>query len=589
MARHTGTTLNDPTMADVLQGAGDVVDIAEGTRCCWTDEDGVEQHCTVSEFREDGMVRIKFGREARWVEAAELRTARRRMVFKAPGEPTMNLEPNEDDLCYQVTKWPRMLWNDYRDQAPNKIDQVTKMGAERAPRWPDFMRELFARLLNPHTPKIDPVAEGAKWAQQAHDQASDLPAWQRLADAVDGDEMNAGLGAVAVAETLAKEMKPRESNVDMEEIKQRLESLKSMEEMGVDVGSRIERAEQELADAQEEAERLASGMDPTVIRQALRAACEQATEEIDNINKLTRAFTWGTQPGVPTRQNMEARLALANLLKGNPKLMEIAKKLGRLRRIADEKQRTKTNKARDEIHDVEQGADLERLLPSEAMQLAGDDEALAMNAFTKFTERRLLQYALRGKEKEGRGPIVLCFDESGSMNGDPDVWQKAAGLALMDVAVRQRRSWAAIHFDSQVHRIDLYEGGECCFMDYPHGNGNPTVRPVADVGTMLLDTCSHFTGGGTSFDKPLNAAIQCIEQVEYQRADIIMITDGQAPLTDKFCEDFIKVKERKEFKLYVVLVGTVDPGQVKKIADHVWTYKEVMEDDSDFNDRAYAI
>ena len=175
------------------------------------------------------------------------------------------------------------------------------------------------------------------------------------------------------------------------------------------------------------------------------------------------------------------------------------------------------------------------------------------------------------------------------MEGEPDEWQKAAGLALMDVAIRQKRSWAAIHFDSVVHRIDLFEKGECCLMDYPRGGGNPNMRPVKDVATMLLDTCSHFTGGGTSFDRPLNAAVQCIEQVEYQRADIIMITDGQAPLTDKFCEDFLKVKERKEFKLYVVLVGAVDPGTVRKIADKVWTYKEVMDDDGDLNDKVYAI
>jgi uncharacterized protein with von Willebrand factor type A (vWA) domain len=577
-------------MADVLQGAGDVVTMEVGERCTWTDEDGTEQHCVIDDLQGD-MVRIKFGRgEARLVEPHTIRSAKRRMVFQAPGQPEVRLAPSEDDLCYEVTKWPRMLWNEYCDHAPRKVEEVTKQGTERAPRWPDFMRELFARLLNPNIKQLDPATEGAEWARKSHGEAGDLPAWKRLVDTVGGDEFNAGLGAVAVAETLAGEMKPRESNVDMEEIQNRIESLKSMKDMGVDVGDRIDSAERELADAAQEAADLAAGMDATVIRNALRAACEAATEEIEATNKAINAFSYGTQPGAPVNLPMDARRKLAELIRNDETLLEIARKLGRLRRIADNKQHTKTDKARDEVHDVEQGADLDRLLPSEAMQLAGDDEALAANAFSKYTERRLLQYALRGKDKEGQGPIISILDESGSMSGDPDFWQKACCLALMDVAIRQKRSWAAVHHDSTVHRIDVYEKGEAYLMEYPHGSGSPTIRQKASVTELLLDTCTHFTGGGTSFDRPLNAAVQVIEREEFNRADIIMITDGNAPLSDKFVEDFLAVKARKEFKLYVVTVGAcASPDALARIADEVWSYDEVMTDDDGFNTKAFGI
>lgn len=584
MARHTGNTAADPILG------ADLLSIAIGQRCTWKDEDGNLQHCTVDEVRDDE-VRVRFGRgEGRWVPAADIGPARRRLVFQAPGEAPVKLEPSEDDLCYHVSKWPRMLWNEYRDGHPLKVEEVTKRGLERAPRFPEFMRELFARLLNPHTPKLDPAAEGAQWAEQAHGQATDLPAWQQLVATVDGDEMNAGLGAVAVAETLAAEMRPRESKADLEEIRQRLESLASMEEAGVDVGNRIEHAQRELQAAQEEAEQLASGMDPTVIRTALRKACEAAQEEIEEANRTLRAFTYGSQAGVPVRMPLEQRRKFAELLKANPKLKDIAKRLGRLRRIADARQHTKTDRAREEVHDVEQGADLDRLLPSEAVALAAEDEVLAVYAFGKYTERRLLQYKLRGREKQGRGPIVVCFDESGSMQGDPEFWQKAVGLALLDVALRQKRSWAAVHFDEEVHRIDLWENKQASIMHYQGGRGAPRIEHKASAAELVIDTCTHFTGGGTNFEKPLRTAAQVIEHSDYQRADVLMITDGNAPLSPDFVKEFLAVKARKQFRLYVVTVGSVgNLDHVRAIADQVWTYREVMEDDGNFNDTAFGM
>jgi uncharacterized protein with von Willebrand factor type A (vWA) domain len=555
----------------------------------------------VEDVRDDGMVRVRGGargRDLSWVEPGDLNPARGALKWHVNTAAT-STAPTSDDLVYQVSRWPRALWNEYReDHAPKRVDAVEQKGAGRAPRFADFMRELFARLLNPHTPKLEAPADGAEWAARSHDEAEALPEWKTLADVIDGDELNAGLGAVSVGETLADKMAPRKSNADIEKIKDTIEGLRSMAEAGVDVSDRMKTATDELQAAQQEAAELAAGIDPTAIRTALRAALARATEEIQASEKAIRAFTWGTTPGTPERMPVEQRRELQKLLESNPALKAIADKLGRLRRIADAKQRSKTTKARDEVHDVEQGADLAWLLPSEAALLASTDEALAVQGFAKFTDRRLLQYALRGKEKEGRGPIVMCFDESGSMRGEPDTWQKAAGLAMADIAIRQRRAWAAVHFSTIVHRIDAYEKGEAFTMTYPRTpntfgrtSGEPTIQDRASLAELMIDCCSHFSGGGTSFEEPLRAAMQIIERDAYQRADVLLITDGQAPITPEFAAEFAALKAKREAKLFVVTVGAVVPSteQLDLIADEIFTFTEIMADDETFNDKAFTI
>lgn len=548
----------------------------------------------IDEIRDDGMVRVRFGvngRDRQWVDPIDLVPARGPLNWTID-TAVDSTAPTADDLVYKVSKWPRMLWNEYRDEhGKRRVEEVERKGAGRAPRFADFMRELFARLLDPSTPKLDEPADGAQWAERSHSEAAELPEWKNLADVIDGDELNAGLGAVSVGETLAEKMAPRKSNVDIEKIKDTIEGLRSMAEMGVDVADRVKDAEQELQAALQEAEELAKGVDPTVIRNALRSALARATEEVQGADKVARAFSWGSAPGTPQRMSVEQRRELQKLLEKNPHLKAIADKLGRLRRIADAKQRTKSVRARDEVHDVEQGADLAWLLPSEAALLASDDEALSVQGFQKFSERRLLQYSLRGKEKEGRGPIILTFDESGSMRGEPDAWQKAAGLAMVDVAIRQRRSWAAVHHDAIVHRIDAFEKGDAFTMQYQQGGGEPTIVERPSLTTMLLECCAHFCGGGTSFEEPLRAAMQIVERDEFQRADILMITDGQAPVSDEFAAEFAEMKKRRETRLFVVTVGASVPhaGKLGELADEVFTFTEIMEDDEHFNDKAFSI
>jgi hypothetical protein len=102
------------------------------------------------------------------------------------------------------------------------------------------------------------------------------------------------------------------------------------------------------------------------------------------------------------------------VLPHEPRLL-VGQLAGRFTRIAQQKRRTKVKHGAEEICDVELGNDLGRLLPVELVKLR--HPRLHALALRDLLERKAMQYALTGKEKMGKGPLVLLLDRSGSMDG----------------------------------------------------------------------------------------------------------------------------------------------------------------------------
>lgn len=65
---------------------------------------------------------------------------------------------------------------------------------------------------------------------------------------------------------------------------------------------------------------------------------------------------------------------------------------------------------------IVQGDNPELLLPTESAQLK--NPATTLNFLRRFTEKQTIQYVSKGKESTGKGPVVLCLDQSGRMKRD---------------------------------------------------------------------------------------------------------------------------------------------------------------------------
>ena len=205
-----------------------------------------------------------------------------------------------------------------------------------------------------------------------------------------------------------------------------------------------------------------------------------------------------------------------------------------------------------ETHSLRFSGDVQRMLPQEIVNLA--DERLKLLFYARMCERRLLTYQLRGCDymdrDRRRGSVVALLDSSGSMSGELELVAKALLLALARKLMEERRPLRALLFFVDVHSYDLTSA-----------EGSP----------QFLDFLCHTFGGGTDFDVALRQGIKCLEEPDWQGADILFITDGLARIKDRGClHDWNCLKERQGSRIFTVIVDGTDPGGLQKISDHVF-------------------
>jgi Mg-chelatase subunit ChlD len=327
-----------------------------------------------------------------------------------------------------------------------------------------FEDELFDKLYSGE-PELLPEEHKSKelreWAEKVHAACDQLPDFGRLAQDCRGDPDAAGL---AVDELMAQLVPPMHQAPDQ--------------------------------------------IQASTLRRALNAACGKAADAIDQQREAVEALGgigWGTSSGLPgaTANTMTTR-NLASRLKRDRRLARIAELAGRFKRIALAKQRSKVKHGHDEVSDVELGADLGRLLPSELSRLLKPTQRLAL--LRDLSERRCMQYQLTGAEPLGKGPLVVLLDKSGSMEGEKDIWATAVSLALLEIAQRQRRMFALLAFESLVRDEQVVCPGDA------------------------LPEQALFTGcgGGTDIAGALTRGLQLIRDRpgKLRKADVVLITDG---------------------------------------------------------------
>ena len=157
----------------------------------------------------------------------------------------------------------------------------------------------------------------------------------------------------------------------------------------------------------------------------------------------------------------------------------------------------------------------------------------------------------------------MCLDGSSSMMGDKEIWAKALTLTLLEIARRQRRLFRSICFSSAgspLHILDL----------------NPRERYEVEL-PKVMELAEYFPGGGTDFETPLNAALECIQQSRFKRGDIVFITDGECRVSADWAEQFRQDKEALGFSLFSILidVGSNSLGTLKEFSDKITTVSQL--------------
>lgn len=285
----------------------------------------------------------------------------------------------------------------------------------------------------------------------------------------------------------------------------------------------------------------------------LQIRSAQLAEEIDRVAQDSHDFS--LEFGQGGRRSAGERLELGRRLARNRKLGELARLVGRLKQDARALRRKTLDRGVAEAYDVDRGADLGRLIPSELIAL--HHPQLRADFHRRLLEGAVLQYRLRDDEQKGKGPMVVCIDVSSSMQGDKELWAKAVSLTLMDIARRQRRLFRAVLFSSgpeSMRVIDL--------------NRERRYQPEL---SKVIELAEYFPGGGTDFQAPIDAAIELIEDKQLKRGDIVVITDGECQVAPAWLAELKRRKDEMQFSIFAVLVdvGSSDLSTLAQFSDRV--------------------
>ncbi|MGZ8445756.1 MAG: vWA domain-containing protein, partial [Candidatus Binatia bacterium] len=278
------------------------------------------------------------------------------------------------------------------------------------------------------------------------------------------------------------------------------------------------------------------------------------------------AETWGNAIGTGEKSPPGQKLELGRRLAGNDKLKKLARMVGRMKFHAQALRKKVFERSNEELLEVEQGDALHRLLPHEMLSL--HHPLLRKDFFRRFLDQELIQYSLRGIEEKGKGPMIVCLDGSSSMSGDKEIWSKAVTLTLLEIARKQRRLFRSICFSSAETPLQILDM-------------NPRDRYEVETKT-IMDLAEYFPGGGTDFQKPLDAALECLGDSRFKKGDIIFITDGECQVDPQWAEQFREQKERLGFSLFSILIdmGPASLGTLKEFSDRISTIKQLTGDEA---------
>ncbi len=223
-----------------------------------------------------------------------------------------------------------------------------------------------------------------------------------------------------------------------------------------------------------------------------------------------------------------------------------------------------------ETRGVRRSNDLSRLLPAEAVNLT--HPRLRTLFYARMHEHALSTYLVDGvmaqrvesvedieehrqreveKPPAKRGPIIACLDTSGSMHGTPETVAKALVLESLRVANRENRPCYLIVFSGP----DQTEAWE---LSLERDN-------IAEL--MAFLQCSFH--GGTDLTAPINEAADLLERDDWNKADILLVSDGEFAVPSSLTERLDVLREDIGLQLHGVLISGRSASAMNILCDEV--------------------
>ena len=319
----------------------------------------------------------------------------------------------------------------------------------------------------------------------------------------------------------------------------------------------------------------------------------QMDELIDVFGKLPddgKNARWDLIPGLLQSEGWREVVRIRRLLERLPELAQCIRRLGRARRAEEQDDasqdcvtvmeaavaRRPENRAirvpdmPGETRGIHRADRIARMLPAEAVLLGHPRLRLVWHA--RRAERTLLCYEDDDHMQEVRhveapvlqprpdpqpdrrlemGPLLVCVDTSGSMQGGAGLVAKAVVLEAVRTAHEQGRACHVFAFGGPDEVVDL------------------EIAVDADGIDNLIRFLGQAFRGGTDICGPLEKAIARLEDDRWQLADLLIASDGEFGATPALVARLDAAKSGLGLRVQGVLIGDRETIGFLELADDI--------------------
>ena len=489
------------------------------------------------------------------------------------------------------------IYNDIVDQSP-VMQQTLEEGEELLPTFKYLHQDIFLSLYK-YKARVLPEVDMHISTRMNRGIISNLintPEYISLRHTCRMDQFNAALGTEIIGREAIdilreaieklKDLEQKKDAMDMlmeeeEKIDELIEDIGDIDELIEDAkragnGSLAAQLEQErqakeqsVATLKAMANKIAEDCDELIeddglaseVSTTMGSTLTETGKQVQEVSELCEA--WGLGTGENCQVAFQNKKDAIERIRRSSKLHKLTDLVGKFKESAIVEQKKKAKHGAVEIKGVTTGDKIQDTLPSDRMNLCND--ITKGDFYRRMSEHGLLQYSKESNKQKNKGPIIVCVDTSGSMQGDEEIWSKALTVGILEVAQMQKRDFACIIYSSHADKPIVIKKDE--------------IAPQ-----KIIDCAERFHNGGTSFEAPLNEALELIKDSTFKNADIVFITDGDCYVSDNFSRKFKQIKEDKDFRTLGVLVnmgcGHVSDSSLKEFCDNI----TLVSDIADLND-----
>ena len=220
---------------------------------------------------------------------------------------------------------------------------------------------------------------------------------------------------------------------------------------------------------------------------------------------------------------------------------------------------------KSEITGVHFSDDLSSLLPSEVAHLSSQETEIIFSK--NFIEKKLLTFEYQNRAKfekeekiteeskklkeDKKGPIIACIDTSGSMHGTPEHIAKTLVFAVLKIALKEDRRCFLISFSTDIETLELTD------LD----------RSMEKLVNFLMKSFH----GGTDATPAFLKSLEMLESEDYNKADVVMVSDFVMPSLSKDLLDRIKEqKEENNSRFHSLVITSQHNPNFLEIFDNKW-------------------